>query len=89
MAAELIMSYVSYYIPFSRYVIIFFSHRVKVYIYHLRGFYRNVYKGFIGVLCPFPQSIPIFMTELFYDLVVDQTIENYYIREKYNEIQRI
>lgn len=24
------------------------------------------------------------MTELFYDLVVDRTIGNYYIREKYN-----
>lgn len=84
---ELIMIYVIY-ISFSRPVLFFFLSSSKIvykYIYRLRGFYRDAYKGFTGVLRLFLQSLyPIFMRELFYDLAVDRTIGNYYIREKYN-----
>lgn len=45
----------------------------------LRGFYRDAYTGFTGVL-RLSSKPPIFMTELFYDLAVDRTIGNYYRR---------
>lgn len=89
--ADLIMSYVLYIYRFHDLFFIFFSFflssskNVYKYIYRIRGFYRDAYKRFTGVLRLSPQSLgPIFMTELFYDLVVDRTIGNYYIREKYN-----